>query len=146
MVLRLSRELKALDIPDDTSVTSLPSVRKVLEGTGPPADDRDGEEAGARDEVLEMGDDDAEDLETLEAEESALVDDDDLYSDALGDISRGSARTSWRRARPVQVRADRTHRDVQPGFWPSSSHACRISKSMSYAWRIRHLRETFIGL
>ena len=33
-----------------------------------------------------MGDDDAEDLETLEAEESALVDDDDFYADALGDI------------------------------------------------------------
>ena len=33
-----------------------------------------------------MGDDDAEDLEMLEAEESALVDDDDFYADALGDV------------------------------------------------------------
>lgn len=86
IVLRLSREQKALDIPDDTSVTSLPSVQKVLEGTRPPADDGAGEDAEAQDEVPEMGDDDAEDLETLEAEESALVDDDDFYADALGDI------------------------------------------------------------
>ena len=35
--------------------------------------------------VPEMGDDDAEDLETLEAEESSLVGDDDFYADALGD-------------------------------------------------------------
>jgi hypothetical protein len=81
MVLRLSREQKALDIPDDTSVTSLPSVQKALEGTGPPP----GEDAGAQDEVPETGDDDAEDLETLEAEEDALVGDDDFYADALGD-------------------------------------------------------------
>jgi len=86
MVLRLSREQKALDIPDDTSVTSLPSVQKVLEGTRPPADDGAVKDAEAQDEVPEMGDDDVEDLETLEAEESALVDDDDFYADALGDI------------------------------------------------------------
>ena len=36
IVLRLSREQKALDIPDDTSVTSLPSVQKALEGTRSP--------------------------------------------------------------------------------------------------------------
>jgi transposase InsO family protein len=86
IVLRLSREQKALDIPDDNSVTSLPSVQKALEGTRPSADDGSVEGAGAPDEVPEMGDDDAEDLETLEAEESALVDDDDFYADALGDI------------------------------------------------------------
>jgi transposase InsO family protein len=81
MVLRLSREQQALDIPDDTSVTSLPSVQKALEGMRhPPADDA--EETA---EMPEMGDDDAEDLETLEAEESALVEDDDFYADALGD-------------------------------------------------------------
>jgi hypothetical protein len=34
----------------------------------------------------EMGDDDAEDLETLEDEESALVEDDDFYADALEDV------------------------------------------------------------
>jgi hypothetical protein len=86
MVLRLSREQKALDIPDDTSVTSLPSVQKALEGTRPPADDGVSENVRAQDEVPEMGDDDAEDLEMFEAEESALVGDDDFYADALGDI------------------------------------------------------------
>jgi hypothetical protein len=80
-VLRLSREQKALDIPDDTSVTSLPSVQKALEGIRPPAAEGADEDAGA----LEMGDDDAEDLQMLEAEESALVGDDDFYADALGD-------------------------------------------------------------
>jgi transposase InsO family protein len=86
IVLRLSREQKALDIADDTSVTSLPSVQKALEGTRAPTVDAVGETAPEPDEVPEMGDDDAEDLETLEAEEDALVDDDDFYADALGDI------------------------------------------------------------
>jgi transposase InsO family protein len=81
MVLRLSREQQALDIPDDTSVTTLPSVQKALEGMRHPAGDSAGETA----EVPEIDDDDAEDLETLEAEESALVGDDDFYADALGD-------------------------------------------------------------
>ncbi len=85
IALRLSREQKALDIPDDTSVTSLLSVRMALEGTRPSADSGAAEDAEAEDEVPEMGDDDAEDLETLEAEESVLVDDDDFYADALGD-------------------------------------------------------------
>ena len=84
IVLRLSREQKALDIPDDTSVTP-PSVQKALEGTRSRADDGDGEDTEAPDEVPETGDDDEEDLETLEAEESALVGDDDFYADALGD-------------------------------------------------------------
>ena len=86
IVLRLSREQKALDTPDDTCVTSLPSVQKALEGTRSPADDGAVEGAEAQDEAPEMGDDDAEDLETIEAEESALVGDDDYYADALEDI------------------------------------------------------------
>jgi hypothetical protein len=87
IVLRLSREQKALDIPNDPSVTlPLPSVQKALEGIRPPTDGGAADDAAAQDEVPEMGDDDAEDLETLEAEESALVDDDDFYADALGDI------------------------------------------------------------
>jgi hypothetical protein len=72
MVLRLSREQNALDLPEDTSVASLPSVQKALEGVRCPA-------CGAVEEIAEvpeMGDDDAEDLETLEAEQSALVGDD----------------------------------------------------------------------
>jgi transposase InsO family protein len=85
IVLRLSREQKALDIPDDASAIP-PSVQKALEGARPAADDDVVDDAGAPDEVPEMGDDDAEDLETLEAEESALVGDDDFYADALGDI------------------------------------------------------------
>ena len=86
IVLRLAREQKAIDIPDDTSVTSLPSVQKALEGMRPPADDGGSEDAGAQDEIPEMGDDDAEDLEMLEAEENALAGDDDFYADALEDV------------------------------------------------------------
>jgi transposase InsO family protein len=82
MVLRLSREQNALDLPEDTSVASLLSVQKALEGMRHPAGDKAGETA----EVPEMGDDDAEDLETLEAEESALVGDDDFYAHALADL------------------------------------------------------------
>jgi hypothetical protein len=85
MALRMSREQKDLEIPDDTAVTSLPSVQKVLQGTRPPEDEDAGEDSKAQEGVPEMGDDDAEDLETLEAEENSLVDDDDFYSDALGD-------------------------------------------------------------
>lgn len=85
IVLRLSREQKAIDIPDDASITSLPSVQKALEGARPPANDDAGEDTGVRDEIPEMGDDDAEDLETIEAEQSALVSDDDFYADALED-------------------------------------------------------------
>ena len=85
IALRLSREQKALDIPDDASVASLPSVRKALKGTRPPTDDGAAGDTESQAQVPEMGDDDAEDLEMLEAEESALVDD-DFYADALGDI------------------------------------------------------------
>ena len=51
IVLRMSREQKALDIPDDTSVTSLPSAQKALEGMRRPADDgaAETEHDGARD-------------------------------------------------------------------------------------------------
>jgi transposase InsO family protein len=86
IVLRMAREQKALDIPDETSVTSLPSVQKALEGTRTPMDDGVGEPAPAPEEIPEMGDDDAEDLETLEAEETSLMDDEDFYADALGDV------------------------------------------------------------
>ena len=66
LVLRLSREQKALDIPDDTSAVSLPSVQKAREGASPPADDGAGGETGPPGEEPEAGDDDAEDLEMLE--------------------------------------------------------------------------------
>jgi transposase InsO family protein len=82
MVLRLSREQNALDLPEDTSVASLPSVQEALEGVRHPAGDTAGETA----EVPEMGDDDAEDLETVEAEQSTLVGDDDFYTHALADL------------------------------------------------------------
>jgi hypothetical protein len=86
IVLRLSRAQKAFDIPGDTSDTPSPSAQKALEGTRHPADDGPGEDTEPQDEIPEMGDDDAEDLEMLEAEESALADDEDFYADALGDI------------------------------------------------------------
>lgn len=82
IVLRLSREEKALDIPDDTTGTSSPLVQKALQRARQPA----GDDAEDRDELPEMGDDDADDEETLEAEESGLMSDDDFYADALGDI------------------------------------------------------------
>jgi transposase InsO family protein len=82
MVLRMSRQDKALDLPDNTDVTTLPSVKRALEGMHPPADD-DAKQA-AKMELPEMGDDDAEDVETIEAEDGALVDN-DFYADALGD-------------------------------------------------------------
>jgi hypothetical protein len=85
MVLRLSREQSALDIPDADAVIP-PSVQKVMEGAHHLAADDAGEDAGTQDEVPETGDDDAEDLETIEAEERALMDDDDFYADALGDV------------------------------------------------------------
>jgi transposase InsO family protein len=79
MVLRMSRE-QALSISGDTSAAPSPSARKALEDMRGPA--ADVAETG---EMPETGDDDAEDLETLEAEESALAGDDDFYADALGD-------------------------------------------------------------
>jgi transposase InsO family protein len=86
IMLRMAREQNAFDIPDDDSVTSLPSVQKVLEGMRSSADDGAVEDARPPDAVPEAGDDDAEEEEMLEAEESALADDDDFYADALGDI------------------------------------------------------------
>jgi hypothetical protein len=85
MVLRLSREQRAIDIPGDASGVSLPSVQKALAGASPPAGDGAGGEAGPQGEEPEAGDDDAADLEMLEAEESELAGDDDFYADALGD-------------------------------------------------------------
>jgi transposase InsO family protein len=85
MVLRLSREQKAIDVPGETSVASLPSVQKALEGTPPSAGDGAAGDTRPQDEELEAGDDDAEDLEMLEAEENELAGDDDFYADALGD-------------------------------------------------------------
>jgi hypothetical protein len=87
-VLRLSREEKALDIPDDASAVLSPSVKKALEGTGPPPGSGEDDEENLvplGDEMPETGDDDDEDLDTIEAEETGLVGDDDFYSDALGD-------------------------------------------------------------
>jgi hypothetical protein len=75
----MSRE-QALSISGDTSAAPSPSARKALEDMRGPA--ADVAETG---EMPETGDDDAEDLETLEAEESALAGDDDFYADALGD-------------------------------------------------------------
>ena len=85
MVLRLSREQKAMDIPDDTSVVSLPSVQKALEGAQSSSGRRGGRGNRSPGEEPEAGDDDAEDLEMLEAEENEIVGDDDFYADALGD-------------------------------------------------------------
>jgi len=85
MVLRLSREQKAIDIPGGASAASLPSVQKALEGASPSADDGAGGETGPQGEEPEAGDDDAEDLEMLEAEENEFAGDDDFYADALGD-------------------------------------------------------------
>lgn len=84
MALRMSREDKGISLPGESSVSFPPSVRKALEGTGPVGA---GEGPGAQAEGPESGDDDAEDLEMLEAEENALAgDDDDFYADALGDV------------------------------------------------------------
>ena len=85
IVLRLSREQNALDIPDGASSIP-PSVQKVMEGAHYPAAGDADEDAGTQDAVPEMGDDDTEDLETIEAEENSLMGDDDFYADALGDI------------------------------------------------------------
>jgi hypothetical protein len=64
----------------------LPAVgAEALEGASPPAGDGTGGETGPPGEEPEAGDDDAEDLEMLEAEESGIAGDDDFYADALGD-------------------------------------------------------------
>jgi transposase InsO family protein len=80
MALRLSREQAAIDLPDqlEPTVSRLPSVARVLAAT---VSASSGEApADAADEpVAEMGDDDADDLEALDAE-------DDFYADALEDV------------------------------------------------------------
>lgn len=88
MVLRLSREDKGIGLPEDGSVSSLPSVRKVMEGTVLAAAGDAGKTAGSQGEGPEAGDDDDEDLETTGAEENALAgdDEDDFYADALDDV------------------------------------------------------------
>jgi hypothetical protein len=80
MALRLSRAQAAVDLPDEQpqAVSGLPSVARVLAAAVSaasnerPADATDGPGA-------EMGDDDADDLDALDAE-------DDFYADALEDV------------------------------------------------------------
>lgn len=78
MALRLSREQASLDLPGEPPelpVSGLPSVARVLS-----AATSAGPQASVADEpVTEMGDDDAADLEALDAE-------DDFYADALEDV------------------------------------------------------------
>jgi hypothetical protein len=77
MALRLSREQAAIDLPanpHEQAVSGLPSVARVLAATA----DSAAEQAKQDDKMTaEMGDDDAADLEALEAE--------DFYADALED-------------------------------------------------------------
>lgn len=85
MALRLSREQSALiadGMPVQQTASELPSVARVLAHSA--ADEPPRSEASEA--VPEMGDDDADDLETLEAEESALVGGDDFYAEALEDV------------------------------------------------------------
>lgn len=76
MVLRLSREQAAIELPqtEEETVVSLPSVRKALGQNAEP--DEPAEEVPV--EVPEVGDDDEVDLEDLG--------DDDFYADALEDV------------------------------------------------------------
>ncbi|WP_406495738.1 transposase [Streptomyces sp. NBC_00846] len=77
MVLRLSREQAAIELPqtEEETVVSLPSVRKALGQAKDPEVPAEGPLA----EGVEMGDDDEADLEDLAAE-------DDFYADALEDV------------------------------------------------------------
>jgi transposase InsO family protein len=78
MALRLSREQAALDLPTQPqAVTSLPSVRRVLDA---PVDPPAPIEPAAADQVEEMGDDDiADEFDDLPAGN-------DFYADALEDV------------------------------------------------------------
>ncbi|MEU0877496.1 Mu transposase C-terminal domain-containing protein [Lentzea sp. NPDC005914] len=79
MALRLSREQAAIDLPEDTreeGVPALPSVARVL-AAATASDSAPTEEVD--EPVAEMGDDDADDLNDLDAE-------DDFYADALEDV------------------------------------------------------------
>lgn len=76
MALRLSREQAAIDLPAERepAVSGLPSVARVLAAAGSGDAPADVE----AEPIAEMGDDDAEDLNGLDAEE-------DFYADALED-------------------------------------------------------------
>lgn len=79
MALRLSREQAAFDLPDESqeqAVSALPSVARVLTATVAAGE---ASAHGADDVMAEMGDDDVDDLEALDAEH-------DFYADALEDV------------------------------------------------------------
>lgn len=73
MVLRLSREQAAIELPQTEPVVSLPSVRKAI------GQNREPSEPTALDMPAETGDDDEADLEDITEE-------DDFYADALEDV------------------------------------------------------------
>ncbi|SDM26244.1 Mu transposase, C-terminal [Lentzea albidocapillata subsp. violacea] len=76
MALRLSREQAAIGLPEqprEQAVSVLPSVARVLAATAASG------EVPADEPVAEMGDDDIDDLEAVDAE-------DDFYADALEDV------------------------------------------------------------
>ncbi|WP_327245383.1 helix-turn-helix domain-containing protein [Streptomyces sp. NBC_01320] len=77
MVLRLSREQAAIELPstEEETVVSLPSVRTALGEAAEP----EGPAENPLPESVEMGDDDEADLEDLAAA-------DDFYADALEDV------------------------------------------------------------
>jgi hypothetical protein len=80
MALRLSREQAAIDLPEpstqEPAVPQLPSVARVLAATTSAGQVV---EQPPQEPTVEMGDDDADDLEDLEVE-------DDFYADALEDV------------------------------------------------------------
>ena len=82
MILRLSREQAAIEVPEtEDDVISLPSVRKALGESGEPRE-KAAEEPQAE-YAAEMGDDDEVDLEDLAEDEDF---DEDFYADALEDV------------------------------------------------------------
>jgi hypothetical protein len=90
MALRISREQAAVDLPSLDEVSSLPSVRKVLElppaTTSEPAASHDAGMTSGRawePEPPEPGDDD--DVDELDPADSDLAED-DFYADALEDV------------------------------------------------------------
>ena len=85
IVLRLSREQKALDIPDDTSVTSLPSVQKALEGTRPPTERRC-RESRSQVRCRRWAMTTPRIWRPSRPKRTHWSGDDDYYADALGDI------------------------------------------------------------
>ncbi|MFI9388961.1 hypothetical protein ACIG5F_47770, partial [Kutzneria sp. NPDC052558] len=83
MALRLSREQAAIDLPapsPEQTVSSLPSVARVLAATSEPASTPTREVSEEPDErATQMGDDDTDDLEDLDADR-------DFYADAFKDV------------------------------------------------------------